>query len=204
MKIDPKNLEWKEAHDLLTSIIVPRPIAFVSTIGEDGVFNVAPFSLFTGICHTPMLAGFSIGRKRDGHKKDTLVNIESSGDFVINIVTEALAEAMNQASKNYPSSVDEFKEVGLNPVKADIVKPPMVAESPMSMECRLVQMLEFGHAPRYNNFIIGEVLCVHIKDEFCTDGEIRPSQFRAIGRLGGTGGAAYCRTTDIFEMKRPD
>lgn len=129
MKIDPKDLEWKEAHDLSTSIILPRPIAFVSTIGEDGVFNVAPFSLFTGICHTPMLAGFSIGKKRDGQKKDTLVNIEFSGDFVINMVTESLADAMNHASKNFPSHVDEFNEVGLTPVKADFVNSPMVAES---------------------------------------------------------------------------
>lgn len=87
MKIDPKDLEWREAHHLSTSIILPRTIAFVSTIGEDGVFNVAPFSLFTGICHTPMLAGFSIGNKRDGQKKDTPVNIEFSGDFFINMVT---------------------------------------------------------------------------------------------------------------------
>ncbi len=204
MKIDPKDLEWREAHDLLTSVIVPRPIAFVSTIGHDSVFNVAPFSLFTGICHTPMIVGFSIGKKRDGHKKDTLVNIEFSGDFVINTVSEALAGAMNQSSKNYPSFVDEFKEVGLTPVKADIVKPPMVAESPVNMECRLVQILEFGAAPRQNNFIVAEVLRLHIKDELYSNNEIQSARLKAIGRLGGTGGATYCRTTDIFEMERPD
>jgi flavin reductase (DIM6/NTAB) family NADH-FMN oxidoreductase RutF len=204
VRIDPKNLDWREAHNLLTSVVVPRPIAFVSTIGKDNVFNVAPFSLFTGICHTPMVVGFSIGRKRDGEKKDTLVNIESSGDFVINIVTEDLAEAMNQASKNYPSSVDEFKEVGLMTASANMVKPPLVADSPVNMECRLVQMLEFGNTPRYNSFVIGEVLCIHIKDEFYANGQIQAAQLKTIGRLGGPGGALYCRITDIFEMKRPD
>ena len=108
---------------------------------------------------------------------------------------------MDQASKNYPSYVDEFKEVGLTPVRADIVKPPMVAESPINMECRLVQILEFGDTPRRTSFIIGEVVRVHIKDELYINDEIEPSKLKAIGRLGG---AFYYRTTDIFEMRRPD
>jgi len=201
MKIDPANLEWREAYELLVGAVVPRPIAFVSTIGEDSVFNVAPFSFFAAIAAKPMLVGFVAGRKRDGRKKDTLVNIEFSRDFVVNIVTETLAQAVNQASANYPSHVDEFKEVGLIPVKADIVKPPMVAESPINMECRLLQILEFGDLPRRGSFIIGEVVQVHIKDELFKNGEIRMSKLKAIGRMGGE---LYCRTTDIFEMKRPD
>jgi len=99
MKIDPVNLEWKEAHELLVGCVVPRPIAFVSTIGQDGVFNVAPYSFFSGVAVKPMLVGFSAGWKRDEQKKDTLVNIEFSRDFVVNVVNETLAEAMNQASK---------------------------------------------------------------------------------------------------------
>jgi len=201
MKIDPANFEWREAYELLASAVVPRPIAFVSTIGEDGIFNVAPFSFFTVIAARPMLIGFGVGRKRDGQKKDTLVNIEFSRDFVVNTVTETLAQAMNQASANYPSHVDEFKEVGLTPVKADIVKPPMVAESPINMECRLLQILEFGDLPRRGSFIIGEVVQVHIRDEFCINNEIQMSKLKAIARMGGE---LYCRTTDIFEMKRPD
>lgn len=201
MKIDPVNLEMKDAHELLVSAVAPRPIAFVSTIGEDGVFNVAPFSFFTGLAAKPMVIGFTVGRKRDGQKKDTQVNIEFSRDFVVNVVTETLAEAMNQASANYPSHVDEFKEVGLTPVKADIVKSPMVAESPINMECRLLQILEFGNLPRISSFIIGEVVRLHIEDELYISNEIQTSKLKAIARMGGE---LYCRTTDIFEMKRPD
>ena len=200
MKLDPVNLESRNAHELLVSIVLPRPIAFVSTVSEDGVFNAAPFAFFSGICAKPMLIGFTIGRKRDGQKKDSLANIESSREFVINVVTETLAEAMNQTSKDYPSHVDEFKEAGLTPVNADIVKPPMVAESPVNMECRLVQSLEFGDAPRYNTFVIGEVVRIHIKDDLYVNDKIQISRLKAIGRLGGE---FYCRTTDMFEMKRP-
>jgi len=120
--------------------------------------------------------------------------------FVINIVNEAMAEAMNQASAEYPSDVSEFEEVGLTPVKADLVKAPLVAESPVSMECRVVQILEFGDAPRTNSFIIGKILMIHIKDDLYLDGEIDSSKLKAIGRLGGE---LFCHTSDIFEMKRP-
>ena len=199
MKIDPTDLDYRSSHELIRGVIVPRPIAFVSTIGEDGVFNVAPFSCFALICMKPVLLCVSISWKRDGQKKDTLKNIEFSKDFIVNIVDETLAEAMNQASAEYPSNVDEFKEVGLTPVKGDIVKAPMVAESPVNMECRLAQILEFGEAPRKTSFIIGEVLRVHIKDELYVSGEIPIYKLRAIGRLGAD---LYCRTTDIFEIKR--
>ena len=124
MKIDPANLDWRDVHILAVGAVVPRPIAFVSTIGEDGVFNVAPFSFFSPIANKPMLIGFTVASKRDGQKKDTLVNIEFSRDFVLNVVTESLAEAMNQTSKDYPIDVDEFKEIGLTPVEADRADRP--------------------------------------------------------------------------------
>jgi len=200
MKIDPSHLDWKDAHELLVGVILPRPIAFVSTIGEDGVNNVAPFSFYAPISVQPAYIGFSISRYRDGRKKDTLVNIEFSKEFVINVVTEELVEAMNQASKDYPSNVDEFKEVGLTPVKSDLVKPPRVAESPVNMECRLVQILEFGEAPRITNFVIGEILRVHAKDDLLIDHTIKALKLKAVGRLGEE---LYCRTTDMFEKKRP-
>src|SRR4030042_3856366 len=148
MKINPSQLDWKDAHELLAGAIFPRPIAFVSTIGEDGINNVAPFSFFAPLSAQPAYIGFSISRYRDGRKKDTLVNIEFSKDFVINIVTEELVDAMNQASKDYPSYVDEFKEVGLTPVKGDRVRSPMVQESPINLECRLKQIIEFGQPQR--------------------------------------------------------
>ena len=199
MKIDPANLDYKDSFKLLSAIVAPRPTVLVSTIGRDGIFNTAPFALLTGICVKPLLLGLNVVWKRDGQKKDTQVNIEFSRDFIISVVTESLAEPMNQASTDYPSDVDEFKEVGLTPVRADIVKSPMVAESPINMECRLVQILEFGDARR-TGFIIGEVVRVHIKDEVYINGEVDPSKLKALGRLGG---ALYCRTTDIFEMESP-
>ena len=201
MKIDLASLDLKEAHDLLVSAVLPRPIAFVSTIGEDGVYNLAPFSYFAVLSTKPAVVGIGIGRKRDGRKKDTQVNIEFAKDFVINMVTESMAKAMNQASGEYPSEVDEFKETGLTPAQSDLIRSPRVVESPVNMECRLMQILEFGEPPRIGSFIIGEMIRVHIKDEVWADGLIKAHQLKAIGRLGED---FYCRTMDIFEMKRPN
>jgi len=200
VKIDLAKLDVAGAHELMVGAVLPRPIAWVSTIGEDGVYNLAPFSFFTGLSSKPAVLGFGIGAKRDGKKKDTLVNIEFSKDFVINIVTESIAAAMNQTSGEYPSHVDEFKEVGLTAIKSDLVKPPRVADSPISLECRLLQILEFGQAPRINRFVIGEVLRAHIRDEFWKNGVIQADKLKAVGRMGED---FYCRTMDRFEMKRP-
>jgi len=202
MKIDVANLGHRDSHRLMVGAVVPRPIAWVSTVGEDGVFNLAPFSAYAMVSMKPALVGFCVATTRDGRKKDTLKNIESTKEFVINVVDETLAEAMNVTAATYPSDVDEFKEARLTPVKADLVKAPMVAESPINLECRLTQVLEFGEAPRTNSFIIGEVLRVHVRDELYANEEIQMSQLKAIGRLGG-GGDLYCRTSDSFEMKRP-
>ncbi len=200
MKIDPASVDRRDLYRLFIGAIVPRPIAWVSTVGEDGVFNLAPFSFYAGISSKPALVGFCIGWKRDGQKKDTLRNIESTREFVINVVDETLAEPMNVTAAPYPIEVDEFKEAGLTPLKADLVKAPMVAESPINLECRLTQIMEFGEATGKTSFIIGEVLRVHVRDELYVDGEIQISKFKVIGRLGGE---QYCRTRDIFEMKIP-
>lgn len=201
MKIVPGKLSKRDSHELFMSAVVPRPIALVSTLGKNGVFNVAPFSCFTSLCLKPALVGLQFGWKRSGEKKDTLNNIEFSKDFVINVVDETIAEAMNQASANYPSDIDEFKEVGLTPLRSDLVKAPRVAESPVNMECHLVQIMEFGEAPGGSHFVIGEVVLIHIKDELWLNDHVRISKFKAIGRLGEE---LYCRLTDIFEMKAPD
>lgn len=202
MKINPRDLNWHKAHELLTCAVTPRPIAFVSTIDKDGVYNLAPYSYFSPICNLPMIVGFSLGRKSKGEKKDTLLNIEFSKEFVINIVTETLANPMVKTAQAFPIHIDEFKEVGLTPIKADLVKPPMVAESPINMECRLMQILEFGVAPKKSNFIIGEVVRIHIKDEFIVKDQIQALKLKVIGRLGGEG-KSYCRTIDMFEIQRP-
>jgi flavin reductase (DIM6/NTAB) family NADH-FMN oxidoreductase RutF len=199
MKIAPENLNKRDAHHLLMSAVVPRPIAFVSTIGEDGVFNVAPFSGFAVIATIPALVCLQISLKRDGQKKDTLKNIEFSKDFVVNVVNESLAEAMNKASAEYPSNVDEFKEVGLTAAKSDLVKAPRVAESPVNMECKYLQTLEFGESLNRSYVIIGKVVLVHVKDELWTGDHIDISKLKPVGRLGGD---YYCQIKDKFEMKR--
>lgn len=201
MKINPRVLDNRDSHKLNTAAIVPRPIAFVSTIDEDGIFNLAPFSAYATICVKPAIVCFGIAPRRDGQKKDTLKNIEFSKDFVINVVNETLAEAMNKSSAAFPSFVDEFKEVGLTAIKSDLVKAPRVAESPINMECKLLQILEFGKSPNGSHLVIGEVVLFHVKDELYFNGEIQMSRLKAIGRLGGD---FCCRTTDMFEMKRPD
>jgi len=200
MKISPRDISRKDSHELLMSAVMPRPIALVSTVGKDGVFNLAPFSCFAPAGLKPARVCLSIDRKRDGQKKDTLRNIEEIQDFVINVVDEGLAEAMNQSSAEYPSDVDEFKEVHLTPLRGELVKSPRVAESPVNMECKLVQILDFGEISADSHLVIGEVVLVHVKDQFWAGDQIDVLKLKAIGRLGGE---LYCRTRDAFEMKRP-
>ena len=198
MKIDPEDMSRRNTHELIMSAIVPRPVALVSTVGEDGVFNLAPYSGFYSLALKPTLVGINFGWTRDGRTKDTLRNIEFSKEFVVNVVTETMAEVMNQTSAEYPSDVDEFKEVGLTPIKADIVKSPMVAESPVNMECKLVQIMQFGESPIGSQVAIGQVVLVHVKDELWSGEYIEPSRLKAIARIGGRD--SYCRTRDIFKM----
>ena len=200
MKIDPEKLDVKAAHQLLVSAVVPRPIALVSTVGADGVYNAAPYSSYALMSSTPAVAGFGVSPNREGRKKDTLINIEFAGDFVINAVPESMAEAMNQTSGEYPIDVDEIKAAGLTPEKSDLVKSPRIAESPVSMECRVMQILSFGAAPRYSHFIVAEILRVHVNDELWIDEVVKNHRFNAIGRLGED---LYCRTSDVFRMGRP-
>ena len=201
MEIELAGLNYRDTYRLLVSTIVPRPIAWVSTVDERGVFNLAPFSAFCPVSMKPAMVGFSVGTGRNGEVKDTLRNIETTREFVISIVTESLAEPMNTSSAFSPADVDEFKESGMTPVKAGLVRAPMVTESPVNFECRLNQILKFGESPRINSFIIGEIVLVHVRDEFYADGEVQMSKLKAIARLGGD---FYCRTQDIFEIKRPD
>lgn len=202
MKIDPATLSQQDSSHLLTDIVIPRPIAWVSTVDNRGVMNLAPFSAYGMICNKPMVVGFSVGTKRDGQQKDTLRNCELTREFVVNIVTEELAQAMNQTSAPYPPDVSEFIEAKLTPIKADLVKPALVAESPLNMECRVLQIMQFGKASEIYSFIIGEVLRVHIQDKFYSKQTKRVSGLRAIGRLGGEQDL-YCRGQDTFKMKRP-
>ena len=202
MIIDTNDLALPDSSHLMTDIVVPRPIAWVSTVDENGVFNLAPFSCYGLVSGQPMVVGFSVGSYRDGQKKDTLRNIELTKDFVINLVTEALAPAMNITAAPYPREVSEFEKAGLTPIKADVVNAPMVAESPVKMECRVIQIIPFGNGPVTNTLILGSVLRVHVADEFWNKSTRRIEGLNPVARMGGEGDI-YCRTVNTFQMKRP-
>ena len=199
MKVRPDDLDFRERHHLFSGTMVPRGVFLISTIGEDGILNVAPFASIVTVSVQPSLRGFEVSTRKTGQPKDTYRNVCFSNDFVINLVDESMAEAMNKASADYPPEVDEFTETGLTPVPADLVAAPRVGESSASLECKVVQILEFGEFPRISRFVIAEVALVHIKDEYLIDGELDKSKLKAIGRLGGE---LFCRTSDTFTMKR--
>jgi len=200
MKIDPKAMDFRDLHHLLAGAIVPRPIALVSTVCENGVMNVAPLSSISIASVMPPMVSISLStrRRRGGEQKDTLRNLLASGEFVVNVpVTESMAAAMNLAGAEFPREVSEFVETGLTPVPADLVRAPLVAEAPVSFECRVAHVLEFGELPSVSSLVVGEILRAHVKDEFFEGGELQSSRMHAIGRLL----EPYCRTRDVFDFK---
>jgi flavin reductase (DIM6/NTAB) family NADH-FMN oxidoreductase RutF len=202
MKIEPDKLTRKDRHMLMGSVVVPRPIALVSTISNDGVLNLAPYALFTLICYHPIpIVAFTPMRRLGISKKDTLVNIERTKEFVINMVTEDIAEKMNITSKVLPPEIDEFQVSGLTPIPSDLIKAPRVSESPINLECRLTEIVEFGKPNITGEMVLGEVLRVHIRDDLYRNGIVDSVSFGVIGRMGW---AYYTRTSDLFEMKAPD
>jgi flavin reductase (DIM6/NTAB) family NADH-FMN oxidoreductase RutF len=200
MKFDPKSLGIKECYKLLIGSITPRPIAWVSTIDQDGVVNVAPFSFFTGVCKKPPMIGFTPLRPHEGsrtnRKKDTLINIEATREFVVNVVNEELTDQMNQTSFGFPTGTSELVEAGLTSSPSMVVAPPCIAESPISLECKLYTILEFGESP--SNFVVGEVVQFHVRDDLVDNYRIDQSLLRTIGRMGGPD---YTRTRDLFKME---
>ena len=200
MIIDPKELQKADCHILLLSSIIPRPIMLIATVSGGGIFNVAPYSSLTSICAKPTLIGFQIGRLRDGRKKDTLRNIEEVGDFSVNLVTKDISEAMNQASAEYPFETDEFQITGLKPVTGEVIRSPLVDESPVKMECKRIQILSFGDSETGSYFVIGEVIRFHIKDDISAEYRIDSTNMNVVGRLGG---GINCLIGDTFEMDKP-
>jgi flavin reductase (DIM6/NTAB) family NADH-FMN oxidoreductase RutF len=150
-----------------------------------------------GVCGDPPTIAFSSGR-RQGAKKDTVQNIEHTGDFVVNIVDDPLAEQMNMTSGEYPPDVDEFARTGLTPAVGVRVQAPRVVEAPISLECRVVQILPVGRGP--HSLVLGEIVYFHVRDSLYQDGRINMHALRPVGRLAGN---LYTHVHDIFEMKRP-
>ena len=198
MKIDIEKLAYSDCHKLLGNLVVPRPIFLVSSISKNGNYNLAPYSLSNIICYRPAMVFLTPMRKNEGEKKDTLVNIEQTQEFVINMVTEDMAPQMTIASQFYPPEVDEFKMSGLTPIPSDLVKPPRVAESPFNLECRLTQIIPLGSPEKITaDMILGVILRIHIADNYYNGGAVDVPAARLIGRMGL---GFYTRTRDLFVM----
>jgi flavin reductase (DIM6/NTAB) family NADH-FMN oxidoreductase RutF len=206
VRIDPKGHDHRNIYKLMVGAIVPRPIAFVSTLSSDGIPNIAPFSYFTACSSNPPCILFSAtSRGRSGIPKDTLTNIRETGEFVVNIVSEEFAEKMNLTSADYPPEVDEFQISGLTPVASELVKPSRVAESYVQMESKATHIIPVSEAPGGGTVVIGEVVLFHVAETVLADPAhdsflVDPSRLRAIGRMGGP---TYVRTQDRFNMERP-
>ncbi len=200
MEFDVEAISPRERYALLIASILPRPIAWVSTVSQAGVTNLAPFSFFTGITGNPMSLCFAPVNSRDGVAKDTLVNVRETGEFVVNVVTEDNVEKANLTSATYPHGVSEFEKAGLTPVPSVLVKPPRVKESPIHMECRVLQIVTVSDGALGGNLVIGKVVRFHADDSLLRDGALPHDRVRAVGRLEG---AWYSRTREAFELARP-
>ena len=197
MRIDPKNFEG--FNRVLTGVVVPRPIAFVSSVSADGIVNLAPFSFFNAMAYDPATIVLGISRSAGWKAKDTLANIEATGEFVVSVVVDDIAEAMNSTAAEFPADVDEFDIAGLTPKPSELVGAPLVAESPVNMECKLNQVVEVGDGTNHG-IVIGEILLMHIRDDIINGHRINHSLLKPVGRLAGN---MYCKTDDVYEMVRP-
>lgn len=200
MDLSPDAMSVTELYRILTGSVLPRPIAWVSSIAKDGARNLAPFSFFNVASVKPPVLGFSPLIDEVRHAKDTLVNIRATGEFVVNIVSHSLAEKMNQTSAAYPADIDEFASVGLTAVPSASVRPPGVAESPVRFECRLRQLVSFGSAAYAGTLVLGDICRIYVQPELYIDGKIDSDRLDAIGRLAGN---FYATTRDRFAIARP-
>lgn len=199
--LDPGDLDAQTLYKLLTGSVVPRPIAWVSTLDAEGRPNLAPFSYFSAVSAKPPHLLFCPGLHGPDRPKDTLKNVREGGDFVVNLVTEALAEAMNLSAATVAAGVSEFELAGVTPVPSARVRPPRVGESPVHFECRVVHIYDVGEHPGGGSVVIGEVVAMHFLESVLIGRDkIDLATLRPIGRLAGP---SYVRVTDVFEMVRP-
>jgi flavin reductase (DIM6/NTAB) family NADH-FMN oxidoreductase RutF len=195
---DPQQESVQNIYKLMIGAIVPRPIAFVSSLDVRGVRNLAPFSFFNGVSADPPVVLFCASVRREdpqrglGPHKDTLLNVIDTREFVINVVTESIAEKMNLTSAQVPPDVDELP--------SELVKPPRVAESPVQMECRLRQIVEISEQLHGSTIVLGDVLRFHVREDVVENFRIDADKLAAIGRMGGP---TYVRTRDRFDLERP-
>lgn len=195
MEIDPQQMDRRAAYQLMISIIVPRPIAFVTTVSPQGQPNLAPFSFFNGVSSQPPILMIAVG-SRKGQRKDTWANIEATGEFVVNAVVPELVDAMVVSSVDYPAGVNEIVESGLTPVPSRLVRPPRLGESPINLECRVEKLVEVSGTA----LILGRIVLYHVRDDLLVAGKVDPQRLRPVARLGGD---SYAFLGEVFRRSRP-
>ncbi len=194
MVIDPEEIDSRSCYKLLIGSVVPRPIAWTSTVSLEGVRNLAPFSFFTVASREPPTLCISVGPRTEGDipTKDTLDNIRETEEFVINIVSVPLSNTMYESSMAHSPESDEFEKAGLNPAPCEMVKAPRVAEAGVSMECRLDRVLPLGT----DHLVLGRIVRFHVRDELYENGRIDVAKLQPLGRLAGN----YTKVETIFEL----
>jgi len=195
MILDPRTTPTTDVYRFIVSAVVPRPIALVSSVGADGGTNVAPFSYFNAIASDPPLVGIAIS-DRTGDPKDTLRNIRDTKEFVVNVVSEAILDAMVRTAGEWPRGTSEFGLAGFTPAPSERVRPPYVAESPLQLECLLHREIPLGNSI----LVVGEVVLARVRDEMLTDGRIDPAKLAPVGRLGGE---FYAPLGPVLRRSRP-
>lgn len=200
MQYDPKDLEQKSIYKLLSGIVIPRPIGWISSISEEGVHNLAPFSFFNAVGDDPPHVMFSAGRSSNANQ-DTVRNVLATKQFVVNMVTEELVEQMNRTAQGIPPHESEFDFAGLTPVPSIKIKPPRVNESPIAMECELVHHYTLeDHKFGGSTILVGRVVFFHIDDRMLLDDfKINQENYQPIARLAGSN---YAKIGEIFSVKR--
>lgn len=199
MEISIQEIDRQDKYKLLIGCIIPRPIAWVTTVGSDGVINAAPFSYFNVASIEPMMVSIAVMRKPGSLMKDTARNIQETGEFVVNMVDVYNVDVMNQTSADYPSTVSEVEALGLELVPSALVKAPRLAASRIHFECKLHQIVELG-SPTTSDLILGEVIHVQVADELYQAGRIDAKAFAPASRLAGH---TYAELGELFDRPRP-
>ncbi|MCB0107626.1 MAG: flavin reductase family protein [Caldilineaceae bacterium] len=198
MQFNPETIDSTLTYKLLSGVIVPRPIGWISTVGPDGVNNLAPYSFFNAVSGDPPHVLFCSG-KRSGNHKDSAGNALATGEFVVNLVSESTAEAMNITATELPADVDEFAYAGLTALSSVLVAAPRVGESLVNLECKVVHSYEIEGGGSV--IVVGRVVMMHVADKILDErNRINYAAYKPVGRLAGSG---YCRVNDLFEMERP-
>ena len=201
MELDPQTLGTREMYEWMITTIIPRPIAWVSTISPDGVTNLAPFSFFQGVCARPPTLLFCPANDRRGNPKDTLRNVRETGEFVVNLVSSAQVEAMNATAATLPYGESEFSRFGVGQLPSLRIRPPRVAGSPVSFECELDRIIAVGEGPVAGHVVLGRIVQFHVADEVLgPDGKPDPERLGLVGRLGRD---EYVSLGERFRLDRP-